>query len=147
TGDDFIAGNAGADILYGGDGDDTINGNEFADVLYGGADDDVLNGGSGLDALFGGGGEDVLNGGASSDQLTGGGGADTFEFTVTGGIDRITDWQDGTDVLDFTADGLGFGDFAVSTFGGGAGAKIVGGGYVVFFEGTATTDIDATDFL
>ncbi len=145
--DDLIAGNAGADVLYGGDGEDTINGNEFADVLYGGANQDTLNGGSGLDALFGGGGADVLNGGASSDQLTGGAGGDTFEFTVTGGIDRITDWQDGVDKVDFTADGLDFGDFAVSEFGGGAGAKIIGGGYIVFFEGMATTDIDATDFL
>ncbi|MEM7742151.1 MAG: calcium-binding protein [Pseudomonadota bacterium] len=145
--DDLIAGNAGADILYGGDGDDTINGNEFADVLYGGANNDTLNAGSGLDALFGGDGEDVLNGGASSDVLTGGGGADTFEFTVTGGIDRITDWQDGVDQLDFTADGLGFGDFTVSTFGGGAGTSLIGGGYVVFLEGITTTDIDGSDFL
>ncbi|MEM7743842.1 MAG: LamG-like jellyroll fold domain-containing protein [Pseudomonadota bacterium] len=145
--DDFIAGNAGADVLYGGTGEDTINGNEFADVLYGGAQDDVLNGGTGVDELFGGGGDDILNGGASSDQLTGDGGADTFQFTATGGIDRITDWQDGIDSLDFTADGLGFADFTVSTFGGGAGAKIVGGGYVVFFEGVATNDIDSTDFL
>ncbi len=146
-GEDLIAGNTGADMLYGGNGDDTVNGNEFADQLYGGAQDDLLNGGSGLDVLFGGGGEDVLNGGASSDHLTGGGGADTFQFTVTGGIDRITDWQDGIDMLNFTSDGLGFGDFAVSTFGGGAGTKIVGGGYVVFFEGVPTADIDAADFL
>ncbi len=102
----------------------------------------MINGGSGLDGLFGGGGEDVLNGGASSDQLTGAGGGDTFQFTVTGGIDRITDWQDGIDVLDFTADGLRIGGFTVSTFGGGAGAKIVGGGYAEFFEGVPTTDID-----
>ncbi|MEM7744936.1 MAG: calcium-binding protein [Pseudomonadota bacterium] len=145
--DDLIAGNDGADVLYGDNGADTINGNESADVLYGGANDDALNGGSGLDELFGGGGEDVLNGGASSDQLTGGGGSDTFQFTITGDIDQITDWQDGIDVLDFTADGLGFSDFTVSTIDGGVGTKIVGGGYIVFFEGVPTTDIDATDFL
>ncbi|MEM7667466.1 MAG: hypothetical protein AAF250_16595, partial [Pseudomonadota bacterium] len=106
SGDDEIIAETGDDVIYGGAGNDTINGNEFADDLYGGAQDDTLNGGSGLDELFGGGGSDVLNGGASSDQLTGGGGADTFQFTVTGGIDRITDWQDGIDLLDFTADGL-----------------------------------------
>ncbi len=51
------------------------------------------------------------------------------------------------DQLNFTADGFGFGDFTVSTFGGVAGTKIVGGGYVVFFEGVPTADIDTTDFL
>ncbi|MEM7745607.1 MAG: CAP domain-containing protein [Pseudomonadota bacterium] len=147
AGNDLIAGNAGADILYGDGGNDTINGNEFADVLYGGDGNDMLNGGSGLDALYGGDNADVLNGGASSDQLTGGAGADTFQFTVTGGIDRVTDWQDGTDRLDFTSAGLGFGDFAVSEFGGGQGAKLVGGGFVVFLEGIATTDVGVGDFL
>ncbi|MEM7742684.1 MAG: malectin domain-containing carbohydrate-binding protein [Pseudomonadota bacterium] len=145
--DDFIAGNDGSDMLFGGTGNDTVNGNEFGDELYGGEDDDILNGGSGIDVLFGGDGADTLNGGSGSDRLTGGADADTFQFTVTGGIDRITDWEDGVDVLDFTADGFGFGDFAVSEFGGGAGTKLVGHGYVVFLEGIATTDVDNTDFL
>ncbi|MEM7742698.1 MAG: LamG-like jellyroll fold domain-containing protein [Pseudomonadota bacterium] len=146
-GDDFIAGNAGADLIYGGHDDDSILGNEFADVLYGWSGNDDINGGAGQDLLYGGMGEDTLDGGASGDTLTGGLDADVFVFTVSGGIDRITDWEDGVDVLDFTADGLGFNDFAISTFGGGAGTKLIGGGYVVFLEGVPPADVDASDFL
>ncbi|MEM7744100.1 MAG: hypothetical protein AAF409_10365 [Pseudomonadota bacterium] len=140
--DDIMTGTAGVDTLLGLSGDDTLISLSGSDSLFGGDGMDTA------DYSASGAGVEVrLNGGANSDQLTGGGGADTFEFTVTVGIDRITDWQDGTDVLDFTADGLGFGDFAVSTFGGGAGTSLIGGGYVVCLEGVPIADIDATDFI
>ena len=35
------------------------------------------------------------------------------------GADLITDWQDGIDLLDFTAVGLGFADFTAFSLGGG----------------------------
>jgi Ca2+-binding RTX toxin-like protein/beta-lactamase class A len=80
--DDWLAGDASANTLYGGDGDDTINGR---------AGDDRLVGGNGADRLIG---------GLGADLLTGGGGPDLFEFTriaestVAGaGRDRITDFD------------------------------------------------------
>ena len=45
---------------------------------------------------------DTLNGGEGSDQLFGGAGGDTFVFTDSAGSDTVNDWEDGTDVLDFS---------------------------------------------
>ncbi|MEM7746157.1 MAG: M10 family metallopeptidase C-terminal domain-containing protein, partial [Pseudomonadota bacterium] len=145
--DDRVAGNAGADLIYGGHGDDVVLGNEDADVLYGWSGDDQVSGGSGADMLYGGVGADIVDGGAGSDILTGGLDADVFKFSITGGIDQITDWQDGLDVLDFTAAGLGFGDFTLSALAGADGTRLVGGGYVVVFQGVPTVELDASDFL
>ena len=88
----------------------TLNG----DVLLGAGDDvydgsaGTLNGsvlgGDGNDTLIGGAGSDRLVGGLGNDTLTGNGGANTFVFAPTDlGADVITDFQDGTDLLDVSA--------------------------------------------
>ena len=79
-------------------------------------------------------------------MLTGGAGADCFKFTTAGDMDTITDFQDGIDVLDFSADGLGFADFTVAEYGGGAGTVLTGGGYTVLLAGVDTIDIGTGDF-
>ena len=73
-----LNGNAGADVLTGGDGADRISGGEAADVLDGGAGDDTITGDRGADQMLGGAGDDVLewNNGDGSDVATGGDGAD-----------------------------------------------------------------------
>ena len=63
------------------------------------SDENDLNGD---DLLRGLGGDDVLNGGAGDDRLTGGDGDDVFRFTPREGSDRITDFGNGTDRLEFT---------------------------------------------
>ena len=70
------------------------------DDLYGGGATDFLFGGSGKDDLFGGAGSDRLTGGADRDDLTGGGRADVFVFAPRGGLDRITDFVSGLDVIE-----------------------------------------------
>ena len=47
--DDFLAGNAGANLLYGDRGDDRLRGRSGDDVLRGGKGADSMNGGSGID--------------------------------------------------------------------------------------------------
>jgi Ca2+-binding RTX toxin-like protein len=69
-------------------GDDTPNsiiGTAAADTISGGAGDDTLEGALGLD------------------MLTGGSGADTFVFgpALTSSVDNVTDFQSGTDKLQF----------------------------------------------
>ncbi|MGR3367784.1 MAG: Ig-like domain-containing protein [Sagittula sp.] len=145
-GDDFIFGQAGKDTLWGGDGNDVLNGIIGDDELYGEAGNDVLYGGGGSDSLYGGDGDDTLDGQWRNDVLTGGAGADCFKFTTAGDMDTITDFQDGIDVLDFSADGLGFADFTVAEYGGGAGTVLTGGGYTVLLAGVDTIDIGTGDF-
>lgn len=74
-----IDGNAGNDLLRGGDnGDDLAGGNDH-DTLRGGTGSDTLSGGNGNDLIQGGGGDDVIAGGAGVDTLRGGDGDDEID--------------------------------------------------------------------
>lgn len=73
----------------------TLVGTSQADELTGGLEDDVLDGNEGDDLLDGGlGGDDIL---------TGGEGQDSFVFTKESGIDTVTDFAAGEDILDLRA--------------------------------------------
>ena len=101
---DVLLGGAGADLLNGNGGADLLNGNGGADKLLGRGGDDKLFGGGGDDKLFGEAGDDQLDGGKGSDRLEGGAGADRFGFTsLDGQVDRVTDYEVGTDQLDLSA--------------------------------------------
>ncbi len=58
------------------------------------------------DLLVGGAGDDILDGGRGDDKLEGGIGSDTFLFAKDSGVDVVTDFEAGLDVLDFTATGV-----------------------------------------
>ncbi|MEM9430977.1 MAG: calcium-binding protein [Pseudomonadota bacterium] len=90
---DTLNGNGGGDYLFGDGGKDTLNGDEG---------DDYLNGGRGRDVMNGGTGDDILDSDAGRDTMTGGEGEDTFRLSdnIKGGT--ITDWEDGSDLIDFT---------------------------------------------
>ena len=64
-------------------------------------------GGAGSDTITGSSGNDTITGGAGSDSMTGGAGSDTFDVTDTSGVDTITDWGVGVDVLSGTYSGAG----------------------------------------
>ena len=83
VGNDNLAGTGGNDTLHGADGNDT------------------LNGGSGNDLMYGDAGNDRMRGGIGDDTLLGGDGADTFVFYRGDGHDRIGDYQQGVDHLEF----------------------------------------------
>ncbi|WP_319823989.1 Ig-like domain-containing protein [Thalassovita sp.] len=110
--DDSIDGSEDEDGIFGGLGDDTIHGLGSDDVVDGGAgadechgDDgrDEVRGGSGNDDLYGETEDDTLSGGLGDDTLTGGTGADRFVINKGDGIDVITDFEDGIDLLDLSS--------------------------------------------
>lgn len=66
----------------------------------GNAEANTLTGNAAANTLKGNAGADVLNGGKGADILTGGADADIFDFRGAGfGVDRITDFVDGQDVI------------------------------------------------
>ena len=99
-GADTLIGGFGGDELRGGAGRDKINGGAGEDFVAGNGGADQLRGGGGRDDLEGGGGADRLNGGRGADELTGGGGRDVFQFKTGDGFDRITDFQQGRDLIE-----------------------------------------------
>ena len=102
NGDDIINGGNGSDLLKGNLNRDELNGDAGNDFLFGGSANDALNGGSDDDNLFGEQGNDRLDGGSGDDVIRGGADSDIFIFNSGNEIDRIRDWQDGVDFLDFS---------------------------------------------
>jgi len=120
--DDFIKGNGGNDVIWGGSGSDWLKGGNGSDTLYGNAGNDVLVGGDDTDIIWGGSGTDALVGGNASDSdmimagspsfnATPDAAQDTFVFIEgQGGVntnfaDHIVDWTDGTDKIAYSQDG------------------------------------------
>ncbi len=108
TGEDSLLGGAGNDTLMGGKNDDFVDGQSGNDLVRGDSDTDIIRGGDGNDSLFGGkgndqifgdNGDDFLSGDRDTDTLTGGGGKDTFALITGGGIDIITDFENGVDLI------------------------------------------------
>ncbi len=85
AGDDILTGGEGADLIDGGAGNDQLAGKGGADELRGGAGSDYLDGGSGGDLLVGGLGNDILLGGAGSDTAWG----DLVGDAASGGRDQL----------------------------------------------------------
>ena len=101
-GDDQILGNAAANNFHGGRGDDNITGLWGDDVLLGDAGDDFLDGGEG---------RDWLSGGHGHDHLSGGEGHDVFALSRGQGLDIITDFKIGVDLIELLG-GLSFGQLS-----------------------------------
>ncbi len=98
-GDDLIRGGAGIDVLFGNNGSDQLFGEADMDFLFGGNSDDLLDGGAGNDWLWGDNGNDTLEGGAGNDRLFGENGNDTLR----GGTGN--DWMHGGNGNDHLAGG------------------------------------------
>jgi Ca2+-binding RTX toxin-like protein len=135
---DWIYGGTGSDSLIGGRQDDRLVGGRGRDILAGGTKSDGLFGGLGNDLLRGGGATDRLSGGAGGDRLGGGKGADEFIYRETaesgpaGAVDRIRDFETGTDLLDLSridaiAGGAddAFAWLGATGFGGNAGELVL----------------------
>jgi Ca2+-binding RTX toxin-like protein len=131
-GDDAIYGVNGSNTIYGDAGDDYIpGGNDLStadvDYLYGGDGNDTIVSGqtttpsssraSWGDQMFGEAGDDTITGGKAEDTIVGGAGNDTLVFNLGDGQDQITDFQNGSDLLDFTNTALSFADLIVTTNG------------------------------
>lgn len=155
--DDFIRGQRGEDLLFGGRGEDTLNGGAKADTIYGGPGADIIIGGHGNDDLYGGGGNDRLVGGDRSDRLEGGKGADfligglgkdRFVFDDNFGRDRIADFGQGPDVLNFAQHSAvnSMADLTISARGGDTLIEDAAGNQI-FLTGVRPADLDDADFI
>jgi Ca2+-binding RTX toxin-like protein len=163
AGDDFLVGNgqtvAGyadalsavtVDLAGGGDtggaGTDSFEG---IGGLLGSAFDDVLSGDAFANSLSGGDGNDTLNGRTGNDTLTGGAGADTFMFQSGDGVDTVTDFTHGTDVV--SLHGYGFSDFAtLQTFISQSGPDTVidiDSNDIITLKGVTASTLTASDFV
>ena len=124
--------------FLGGSGADHVTGNDAANTLVGNGGDDTLDGGAG---------DDILDGGAGDDTLTGGAGDDTFRYRLTGfGADTITDFTDGTDLIDLRDTGLSLADLTI-TASGQDRVITVSSGNTITLTGQAGITLDAADFL
>lgn len=157
SGTDRLYGGTGNDRLSGGDGDDSLRAGDGADVLLGDSGNDVLRGHRGADTLWGGVGDDMLHGqkgndfltgGNGRDMLTGGEGWDEFIYTdLSEGRDRITDFEDGKDLINLSGLGIGFDDVTVESAAGGASARVSFGATRILLDDVNVAMIDAGDFV
>jgi len=136
--------------------DDDIHGTVFGDTIAGRGGSDVIAGDAGGDTIDGGAGDDVLSGGGSDDVLRGGGGSDLFVFDGEVGSDRVLDFTDGVDRLQFSGFAPEFSTVAEIL----AAAQQVGDDVVITLrpddsdafdtytlENVDLADLDETDFL
>lgn len=144
---DQISSGIGDDVVFASGGNDSIDGGDGGDTLFGGSGNDTIIGGNGADDIFNGAGNDSVDAGAGSDTirsgtgddtLTGGGGADTFTFRSGHGNDRITDFNLGSDTLNFaSSSGSSPLDSATETTVGGVSGLLIttGGTDTIFLVG------------
>ena len=157
AGDDLLDGGAGADQLNGGEGNDTVTyTNSDAAVTVnllngqasgGDAEGDRL---SSVENVIGSDYDDVFLSGSTDNIMTGGAGADIFQFLFTTANDVITDFENGTDLIDLTH--LGFSDFAelsslITDTGDDLVLTFADGGTITFEGLSDITDLTADDFL
>ena len=147
-GNDWIRGDGGDDSIDGGAGNDSIGGNAGNDTIGGGAGDDYLYGDEGNDVIDGGAGADRIFGGEGDDSLTGGTEVDTFVFEAGHGNDTITDFADGTDLIDLSDLGvMNFAALSIADDTNGNAVITTSAGNTITLTGVATADLDASNFL
>ena len=120
AGSDIAHGKNGADIIQGGEGDDFLFGDGHNDIVFGGEGNDWVEGGWGNDMLFGNEGDDTLVADSGYDDMFGGGGSDLFVFENGTRGASIYDWEDGSDLLDFSRNDSvnGMDDLSIDALGG-----------------------------
>ena len=145
-GADTLIGGGSADTLYGDGGADELFGNNAGDFLDGGGGNDSLNGGASNDELHGGAGDDQILGSTGDDQLYGEAGADTFEFRANHGSDRIFDFEDGIDVIEFDINSVSsINDLTLTNVF--AGVDIDYGTGTIRVIGLSDSDFSSVDFI
>lgn len=150
AGRDHIEGGAGVDRMYGQTGDDTLLGGSGGDRVRGGDGDDVINGGDGNDPILGGADDDEITGGAGFDRIATGSGADVIFLTDGFDYDRVFDFEDGVERLDFSGVSAvsSTADLTIRTFNGGADTRIdVTASDFVVLVGVAAADVTTADLI
>ncbi len=151
---DILYGNRSADVIYGNLGNDSLHGGQDADTLYGGQGDDSLAGNLGNDTLHGGEGADTLSGGAGDDLLIGEAGTDLYRFGSGDGMDTVSGFSIGEDVIAVAA---GLNDTGIASTAdlltrigadsNGDATLDLGAGNTVTLIGIAPASLSASDFM
>lgn len=96
------------DLVTPGNNTGIAAGDSFVGIerIYGSEYDDILVDDGSIGFLRGEGGNDDLTDGPGFSYLRGGAGADIFRFIADGGVDRVYDFELGTDILDVSAWGV-----------------------------------------
>lgn len=164
-GDDRLAGNDGNNVINGGHGNDLITGGNNNDrITAGGGNDriisgngndrvlghhgdDVINAGDGNDLIHGGAGNDIIISGGGDDDMIGGTGADRFIFATGMDADRIRDFEDGADIMDFSRLGVtSMDDMWIRQAGNHTVVQVDPNAYVILTH-TDVNLIDDSDFI
>ncbi|MEG3839354.1 S8 family serine peptidase, partial [Microcoleus sp. herbarium14] len=146
NGNDTLTGGSGNNVLMGMRGNDSLDGGVGNDSLFGGKGNDTLLGSSGDDVLFGGRGDDLLNGGLGNDSLTGGDGNDKFLISTNSGIDTITDFELGKDLL-LLGNGLTFSQLSIAQNSGATLIRLSATGEILAsLNGVTASAINAANF-
>ncbi|MDX2307720.1 MAG: right-handed parallel beta-helix repeat-containing protein [Hyphomicrobium sp.] len=82
---------------------EAVTGSRYADSLMGDKNANIFDGGAGDDVIRGFGASDTLVGGEGADRFVWGAAKDVIDSGVYLGMDRITDFRNGLDVLDVKA--------------------------------------------
>jgi len=135
-----INGTAGADYFTGVSGyGNRINGLGGNDTITGAEKDDVLDGGADNDTIHGGNGNDLLIGGSGSDTLNGGAGNDVFRFlSPDHGVDSISDFTSGSDVIQVVGSSFGLTAGSVVTLISGSTTPTASGTAAQFLYNTTS---------
>lgn len=134
-------------------GPDVIDNQIEVDVLssienvIGSDDGDIIFGSNLSNTLSGEDGDDLINGQGGDDILTGGAGSDTFSFSGDFGNDVITDFQVGTDRLDFSDFGADFGETLKVSQDGNDALLSFGTDASVRLSGVNSSDLYEDDYL
>lgn len=123
-----------------------FTGSSGKDVFTGFNKADILHGGAGKDKLDGGKGNDTIYGDEGNDTLTGGKGSDTFVFEAGDGKDKITDFGNGADVIDFNGQFADFDAVIDAATEGKKGVTIAYEGGSVLLQGLELSDLTADHF-
>ena len=100
---DYLVGiDDGSNRIWGNAGDDMIRGGNVTNWLYGGDGNDTITSGAGGDWIEGNNGDDIIESGSGNDTVLGGSGNDTYIIKTGSGIDTITDDM-GIDTIKFDA--------------------------------------------
>ncbi len=117
-----LQGEAGDDLIFGGQANDQIEGGDGNDLIFALGGADLILGGNGLDRVFAGDGDDIVNGGNDNDILQGNAG------------DDLVNGESGDDIL--------YGSAGADRVNGGVGNdRLLGGAGNDHLRGNAGNDV------
>lgn len=148
TENDTVFGGDGDDVIKTSTGDDFVDGGDGNDIIFTWRGDDTAIGGAGDDTIRGDFDDDIIEGGSGNDRLVGAPGRDTFIFRDGFDEDRILDFRNGSDLLDFSnhTGVSGLGDLSISQVSTNVVITDGAGGRVVLAD-TDILDIGVEDFV